>query len=249
MKAQDKTFLERVRPEVAAGGFSRDDGTLEFYLRVQSLLSPASTVLDLGAGRGEIADKLGDDFRSQMLRIRGKVAKFVGADVDSAVLRNPLLDEAVVIPSGGPLPFDSGSFDLIISDWVLEHVVDPVAFAAEVYRILKPGGWFCARTPNKWGFVALGARLVPPWIESKVLARLQPDRGEEDIFPKVYKMNTRRALEKWLSPELWHTYTYFSNPRPAYHGNSTFLFQALSFYQRVVPSSMGTVLLVFARRM
>lgn len=40
-------------PESGAGGFSRVDGTVEFYTRVNALLSPDAVVVDLGAGRGK----------------------------------------------------------------------------------------------------------------------------------------------------------------------------------------------------
>lgn len=33
------------------GGFSENDGTIDFYLRINSLIDETSVVLDLGAGR------------------------------------------------------------------------------------------------------------------------------------------------------------------------------------------------------
>ncbi|OWY62641.1 hypothetical protein B7486_57335, partial [cyanobacterium TDX16] len=45
-------LLRRLYPEVGAGGFSRSDGTVEFWSRVQALVTPGAHVLDLGAGRG-----------------------------------------------------------------------------------------------------------------------------------------------------------------------------------------------------
>jgi SAM-dependent methyltransferase len=41
---------------------------------------------------------------------------------------------------GEVLPFVDGSFDAVISIAVLEHVKDPFACAAEIARVLKPGG-------------------------------------------------------------------------------------------------------------
>jgi hypothetical protein len=43
-------------PEITAGGFSRADGTIEFYQRVCALLRRAAAVLDLGAGRGQVLE-------------------------------------------------------------------------------------------------------------------------------------------------------------------------------------------------
>ena len=241
-------LLARARPELAAGGFTRDDGTLEFYLRVQALLRPTDVVLDLGAGRGGAAEELSDDFRSAMLRIRGKVARFVGADVDPVVRENPLVDEAVVFDPAEPLPFEDASFDLIVSDWVLEHIPDGAAFAREVGRLLKPGGWFCARTPNKHSYFALAARLVPAALEGRALSAAQKGRGEADVFPKYYRLNTIGAIRAAFPPPGWNAYCYMSSPVPSYHGGRLWLLRALAYYQNVVPDSLKTVMLAFLRK-
>lgn len=52
MAGHPPPFVERLFPEVSAGGFTRMDGTVEFYTRVNALLRPDMTVLDFGAGRG-----------------------------------------------------------------------------------------------------------------------------------------------------------------------------------------------------
>jgi SAM-dependent methyltransferase len=45
------------------------------------------------------------------------------------------------------LPFADGSFDGVIIQAVLEHVLDPAAVVAEVHRVLKPRGVVYAETP------------------------------------------------------------------------------------------------------
>lgn len=45
------------------------------------------------------------------------------------------------------LPFDDGSFDLVICNHVLEHVGDPQRALAEFHRCLSPGGVVVAQTP------------------------------------------------------------------------------------------------------
>ena len=132
----------RFYPETAVGGYPHNDGEVEFYLRIGSLISPKSRVLDLGAGRGQWAVESAPRTRREVRWLKGRVAEMVGSDVDPAVLNNPALDRAVVTGLGEPLPFDDRYFDVVIADWVLEHVapedVDP--FVAEVFRVLKPGG-------------------------------------------------------------------------------------------------------------
>ena len=44
-----KSLLEAVYPEATFGGYSRVDGTVAFYSRVQSLLGPGAVALDVEA--------------------------------------------------------------------------------------------------------------------------------------------------------------------------------------------------------
>ena len=47
----------------------------------------------------------------------------------------------------GVTDFPDGHFDLVISNQVLEHVTDPEAVIADVFRMIKPGGLFLAAFP------------------------------------------------------------------------------------------------------
>ncbi|MGH7805861.1 MAG: class I SAM-dependent methyltransferase, partial [Candidatus Binatia bacterium] len=142
MKIAHATGLaERFYPEKGAGGFSRVDGSIAFFTRIRALLRPTSRVLDFGAGRGWHIVEDPVPFRRACITLRGSCAKVVGVDVDEAVRENPGLDEAHVVEPGASLPFADASFDLIVCDHVFEHLVDPATTAAELTRVLAPGGW------------------------------------------------------------------------------------------------------------
>jgi SAM-dependent methyltransferase len=47
------------------------------------------------------------------------------------------------------LPFDAGSFDIVVSNHVIEHVGDQHGHVLEVLRVLKPGGIAYFATPNR----------------------------------------------------------------------------------------------------
>lgn len=55
------------------------------------------------------------------------------------------------------LPFDSDTFDLVISFHMIEHLVNPDNFISEAYRVLKPNSYFIYATPNP---VGIPARLL-----------------------------------------------------------------------------------------
>jgi SAM-dependent methyltransferase len=239
--------LLRLYPEIGAGGFTHVDGTVDFYGRVNALLEPHFVVLDLGAGRGAQLLEYPGSWRTRLCALKGKVARIVGADLDEAVLENPFLDEARLLAIGEPWPFADDSFDLIVADWVLEHVANPDEFAAEIRRVLKPGGWFCARTPNRWGIIGLGANLVPNRLHTKFLARLQPERKEIDVFPTVYRLNTRRQLRRYFDKAAWADFSYVSNAEPPYVQRSRIAMHLVSLYWRLTPKALHTVLNVFLR--
>ncbi|MDH3388706.1 MAG: methyltransferase domain-containing protein, partial [Gammaproteobacteria bacterium] len=44
----------------------------------------------------------------------------------------------------GPLPFADASFQAVTSKDSIIHISDKQALAADVYRVLEPGGWFAA---------------------------------------------------------------------------------------------------------
>lgn len=242
-----RAFTRRMRPEIAAGGFAHDDTTVAFFSRVNLLLEPHMTVVDLGAGRGQMFD--GDlPYAERLLKFQGKVAKVIGIDVDDAIREHPFLDERHVLAIGEPYPLADASVDLVVADWVLEHVATPGAFAAEVERVLKPGGWFCARTPNRWSYVGIGANLIPNGLHKSVLSRLWPDRANHDVFPTVYRLNSRRQIDRHFPAETWGNYSHMLAAMPRYHANRTALFGLINLYQSLVPSGLKTDLIVMLQK-
>lgn len=240
--------LTRLYPEASVGGYTKLDGLVEFYTRVGTLVDEDSHVLDLGAGRGAWALEPGPPVHRRLRTLRGRVARVVGSDVDPVVTTNPSLDEAHVVPPGAPLPFADATFDLVVADHVLEHVSgeDSPRVAAEVMRVLRPGGWFAARTPNKWGVIGVAARAVPNRLHVAVLERLQPGRPSEDVFPVRYAMNTRRDLRRLFAPHAVHVYGHASEPR--YSGRSPMAWRAAAGLDRLTPSRLAPTLMVFVQK-
>ena len=62
---------------------------------------------------------------------------------------NPRTGADVIHDCGvAPYPFPDNTFDLIVSQHVIEHVPDVMVFVAELYRIAKPGARIKLLTPH-----------------------------------------------------------------------------------------------------
>lgn len=73
------------------------------------------------------------------------------------------------------MPFESGAFDLLLANHVLEHVADDQRALAEIVRVLKPGGHAILQTP-------FSAKLHHQWADPGINtaeARLEA-YGQED---------------------------------------------------------------------
>ncbi len=92
-------------------------------------LSPDATLLDLGAGTHRRAPHI------------------INLDIEAT-------PQADVLGDGHLLPFKDNTFDAVISEAVLEHVRSPNLVVAEMYRVLKPGGYICVAVPFLQGYHA-----------------------------------------------------------------------------------------------
>jgi SAM-dependent methyltransferase len=227
------------------GGFTSIDGTIEFFNRVNAILDPGFTVLDIGAGRGSwyYLDKC--EYRKRLRTIRGKVTEYICADIDEVVMGNPTSDRNVVIRNNH-VPLDDQSVDIIISDFVLEHIVDVGSFKQEISRLLKPGGYFCARTPHALHYVSVAARLIRNTRHAKLLAFVQPTRHTEDVFPTAYKLNSLHQVRKIFFDWENHTYLYTSEPR--YFFGSRLFYRLCSILHAVAPRALTGNLFIFLRK-
>ncbi len=238
----------RFFPEIEAGGFTRIDGTLQFYQRVNALITPDCTLLIFGAGRGAAYSDDLVSYRRNLQCFKAKVREVIGVDVDPAVITNPGLDRCIVLDPDGPIPLPDKSIDIVIADNVFEHLENEKFVAGELNRVLRPGGWICARTPNRYGYVAFANRLIPRFIRIFVLRFVQPSRREEDVFPACYRLNTVRALRRYFDRVSFDHFTYSWDPEPAYHANSKILYGLFLSVRAVTPRHFRTTLLVFIRK-
>ncbi len=185
-----------VYPEAAVGGITRYDGTLLYYSRVNALLTSDAIVLDYGCGRGAHLDGSAP-FYKRLCSFKGKVGKVIGVDIGEEGRNNASLDEFHRITDGS-IPLASKSVDLCQSDWVVEHLTDVDKTLSEIQRVLKPRGYFCFRTPNRFHYSSVGASLVPFRAHHKLRRILGHFHSEEDVFPTTYPCNTKWKASRFL---------------------------------------------------
>lgn len=134
------TFLE----ELWGDGYLSPGGPAEVARLLDGIDLTGGRVLDIGCGTGGITVSLARDHGA---------AAVVGLDVEEPVCAHARrraaaagLADRVEIVRGepGPLPFHDAAVDVVFSKDAIVHIADKESLAREIFRILRPGGWFVA---------------------------------------------------------------------------------------------------------
>jgi ubiquinone/menaquinone biosynthesis C-methylase UbiE len=117
-------------------------------------LAPGSRILDIGCGSGRHTAAAGRLERAQVVGVDLALGDLAAA-AERLRLHERLGDHGrggwlLCAADGLRLPFGAERFDLVICSEVLEHVADPGRAAAEIARVLKPGGQLAVSVPRFW---------------------------------------------------------------------------------------------------
>lgn len=203
--------------------FRQDHPYRIFEDEVERHLRPESVLLDAGCGRTAPI----------LAKYRGKATRLIGVDVVDfenvpgvELLRNDL----------ARIPLPSECVDTVMSRSVMEHVTDPAAVYAEIFRVLKPGGRFIFLTANLWDYASLIAKVVPNKFHPSIVARTE-GRAEQDVFPVAYRTNTQQAVRNWARHAGFEVASFrYLGQYPSYFMFNGFLFLLATGYEKVISS-------------
>jgi SAM-dependent methyltransferase len=119
----------------------------------------------LGLEAGDLVLDLGCGFGRHAFEAARRGARVVAADMADGELKEvhntfSAMTAAGEVTEAGlagtvqcdatRMPFHDGSFDRIIASEVMEHIPDDAAAAAELARVLRPGGVLAVTVPTEW---------------------------------------------------------------------------------------------------
>jgi ubiquinone/menaquinone biosynthesis C-methylase UbiE len=142
-----------------------------------------SKILDIGTGSGDIPAEL--------------------SLVSTEVYSIDIVDErkikkgyTFIKTKDESLPYADNSFDVVITNHVIEHTPNQDKHTKEVMRVLKTGGHVYIATPNKWWLTDPHYKIpfiswLPRGLSSKYLKVIQ--KKEWDIYP----LSSRQLKKKF----------------------------------------------------
>lgn len=122
-KTRNNSISSQDRSNLAA----REIKTIQIFEKICSLemIKKGTRVLDLGAGD----QYLKPEFEKKQMTYKG-------LDIEDLDLEKDKIES------------EDGSYNLVVSYSVIEHLYDPQNFLSEIMRVLKPGGAVLIETPN-----------------------------------------------------------------------------------------------------
>jgi SAM-dependent methyltransferase len=176
--------------------------------RVEELLDevgrPVGSVLDFGCGRGGWVPVLERAFPG---------AELTGIDISATAIARAAAD----FPAhrferfdGERAPSEDGSFDLVFSYHVLEHVRDLEGTTAEIARLLSPGGQACVIFPcgNPGSLEERIVRLGDGGVDGESGRFFFEDPGHlrrmtSDAATALFQREGLRLVRAWFANHLW----------------------------------------------
>lgn len=181
-------YFQKVNSDLNARFFSRFGYQQRFLELIRTRLGPRALILDLGAGSVDGSRGWADATTKDGLRV-------VACDLEFETLsRNP--NPRRLIADAACLPFRDAAVDLIVTDNMFEHLLEPVGVLAECCRVLKRGGALVFATPYKYSYISVAASITPLRVHYWARRIQQGKRaGAIEVCDTYYRLNTPKDIE------------------------------------------------------
>lgn len=179
---------------------SRQVNALKVVERIYEHVKNTKNVLDLGCGIGNSYYY----FKNRIPNI-----EWIGVDIESSpeVKLRTEHNEKIIVFDGINIPLRDSTTELVYSNQVFEHVKKPEALIMDIYRILRPGGYFVGSVSNLEPYHSLSMRNYTPYgfkelVESSGLT-LEEIRPGIDALTLIIRriMGSPKILNRYWNVE------------------------------------------------
>jgi 2-polyprenyl-3-methyl-5-hydroxy-6-metoxy-1,4-benzoquinol methylase len=192
--------LEDRRLAAAQASAGRSDDAIHRAALAQLVRTGAAgTVLDFGAGRGELLERMA---------ALGRFTHLMGADIAEFGATLPGV-EWIRCDLNGPLPLSDESVDTLVAVEVIEHLENPWAVARDWFRVLRPRGVVVLTTPNneslralltlavRGHFAAFADENFPAHLTALIRSDIRRILGEAGLIVEVFFYTDQGVIPKF----------------------------------------------------
>ncbi len=193
----------------------------QYHDLIATVVTQDTSLIDVGCGRMSLAEAAIHTTK-----------RSVGVDLSLNDLQQNTTVSQRVLANAEYLPFASASFDVLVSQWTIEHLQDPQSVFNEMSRIVRPGSKLILFTTNAHHYIPLVSRLVPDGIQRWLIQGLL-QRPSHESHPTFYRANTQRAINKLARTAglQLNACVYVGNP--FYLAFSPLLFRLALVYEKI----------------
>ena len=202
------------------------DATRRYKERVARSITPGMRILHAGCGwdKTDVSRRYIND------------CEVVGIDLDSRVAA--LFHSEFHLGALTSMPFEADSFDVILCEYVVEHLDDPETAFREMERVLRPGGRMLFLTPNLYSYKAIAAACASQRFHTLVGRIRYGVEHERDMYPTLYRCNTVAQFRRLASKAgLQIVTTDFVTNGPTWFEKVPIVFEIFDVFHRAIASS------------
>lgn len=209
-----KKFLRRFERQSNVLAFGVEPSTCRYRLGLarypdmaMAIRAEAGTkkrleLLDVGCGKGKLIQYTG-----------GLDITFTGLDISAKSLKisqDKGYHRVCQANVSNGLPFEDGSYDVVVCSHIIEHLLEPESLVAEARRVLRPGGILIVGVPMHTRWVR--------WLRIHLVPLLQPHKRREAMIAsfghvQFFTLSTLRFLFDDFAIEDIRGFRFFSAGR------------------------------------